>query len=144
MTGNDFERELVKILADEFGLISFNNKNRKEAQIGRSSHFAPYLDDCKIDIWIKEGVDTILHDFAFQAKKRIEYRKTTESIQPEILNEIESDAIPVLVNRIVRRPKRKEIEVGTFVTLKLEDFIGLLKRLEHAELAEPSIEQEEV
>jgi len=130
--GRNWEKEVVSIVANLFGLVILKDGNLHEAQIGRAEEVDIKLDNRGVDIWFSPLLPDFIKQNMIQCKKTLCKGKKVKTIdvQPLFDMKISDDEVPVLFTRIKTRPKKNEIVYGDVVTLKLEDYLELLKKRE--------------
>lgn len=134
-TGSQAERSVVKRIAEVFELAAFDNKvvKEKDAQIGSSRQFSRNLDGRKIDVWFREDVPSFLRNLAIQVKKKV-VPKDHAPIDARVLDEVQTfgNEIPVLISHFRHHSvSGREMAGKTFVTMNIDDFLGLLKQVKN-------------
>jgi hypothetical protein len=132
-TGSKAETTVAKTIAKAFNLKAFDGKivKEKDAEIGTSRQFSRNMDGRKIDIWIRQDVQpAYLRNLAIQVKKKL-VPKGHGPIDTRELEEVQvlGNEVPVLVSHFKHKsPAGRELSGETYVTMKMEDFLKLLKQ----------------
>lgn len=117
--GTKWERDIINDTAPIFSLIKFNNKNEKEAEIGRAAAFSRTLDNSGVDIWMKKQL------FYIQAKSM-----TTKPNYYDLLyNKMPDDKIRIVCHRYTEKKKVKFVTKGEYAIMSKLDFNILIKTL---------------
>ena len=121
--GLDVEREIIRFFSEELNLVRFPADNY---QIGTSRALSKATDDSGVDIVFTSRSPSYLRDLNVQIKRRT-IRTKKLSIDLEPLIRIEQMNKPLLISKIMV-PRGKSLQTqGTYVTLKIEDYIELLR-----------------
>lgn len=125
------ERSIINILANAFGLKTYNPRESSRFQIASSRALSKVRDDEGVDIIFSKDTPDVLRRWSIQVKRSETSSDTNTPISLNGLLRIIDEDHPLLITRVMRKRNVKATTVGDFVTMKLDDFIELLKEIEH-------------
>lgn len=134
--GHRTERTFISKFADKLGLVSFNNRNHKDAQVGSTRQFSQQLDALKIDVWFSDSLKWLKKLF-IQIKNRQIQSKNTWTIDVTPLKDMpnKEGTYRFVVTRLTYKPNQKQQELGWFVSMPMEEWMELIKKLNDYELS---------
>lgn len=134
--GHRTERTFVSRFAEKFGLVSFNNKNHSAAEIGTTRQFSKQLDALKIDVWFSDKLKWLKNLF-IQIKNRQLQSKSKWTVDVTPLRDMpnEKGKYRCVVTRLTYKPNKKQQEIGWFVSMPMEEWLELIKKLNEYELS---------
>ncbi len=121
--GLDVEREVIKYFSEQLNLTRFPGHNY---QIGSSRALSKATDDAGVDIVFTSLAPDYLRRLNVQIKRRT-IRTKVVSIDLEPLIRIEGFSRPTLISKILVPKGRATKVLGYYVTIKLDDYIELVR-----------------